>query len=127
MALNTKELFLSPDPDDFDVLNTSLTPPTPVEPAAVVDPVPTPAFSPNNTLRRSTCQTMTEELQALEKTHTWDLVDLSPNKTPIGCKWIYKIKTHSDGIIECYKARLIAKGYTQEYVIDYEGTFAPVA
>jgi len=70
---------------------------------------------------------MDEELQALEKTHTWDYVDLPPGKRPIGCKWIYKIKTHFDGTIERYKARLVAKGYSQEYGIDYEETFAHVA
>ena len=45
----------------------------------------------------------------------------------VGCKWIYKIRTRSDGSIEHYKARLVVKGFTQEYVIDYEETFAPVA
>ncbi|KAL4035483.1 hypothetical protein IC575_004176 [Cucumis melo] len=77
--------------------------------------------------RRSTRKAMNDELQALEKTHTWDYVDLPPGKRPISCKWIYKIKTHSDGTIEHYKARLVAKGYFQEYGIDYEETFAPVA
>ena len=47
---------------------------------------------------------MQEELKALHKTHTWDIVDLPPGKTAIACKWVYKIKTHSDGSIERYKA-----------------------
>ena len=45
----------------------------------------------------------------------------------VGCKLIYKIKTRSNGSIECYKVRLVAKGFTQEYGIDYEETFALVA
>ena len=70
---------------------------------------------------------MKEELDALHKTGTWDLVDLPPGKSAIGCKWIYKIKTRSDRTVDRYKARLVARGFTQEYGIDYEETFAPVA
>ena len=55
------------------------------------------------------------------------MVILPPKKSVVGCKWIYKIKTHSDGSIKQYKACLIAKGFTQEYGINYEETFAPVA
>ena len=69
---------------------------------------------------------MQVELQALAKTGTWDLVDLSPGKTPVGCKWVYKIKTHSDGSIKRYKSLIVAKEFAQEYGIDYEGTFSLV-
>ena len=70
---------------------------------------------------------MKEELDALYKNHTWDLVTLPPGKSVVGCKWIYKIKTRSDEFIERYKTRLVAKGFTHEYEIDYEETFTPVA
>ena len=70
---------------------------------------------------------MFEELDALHKNHTWDMVDLSPGQSIVGCRWVYKIKTKTDGSVKRYKAHLVAKGFTQEYGIDYEETFAPVA
>ena len=70
---------------------------------------------------------MKEELDTLSKNHTWDLVTLPPGKSVVGCKWIYKIKTHSNGSIERYKTRLIVKSFTQEYGVDYEETFTLVA
>jgi hypothetical protein len=61
------------------------------------------------------------------KKKTWDLVKLPAGKKPVGCKWVYNVKYGVDGSIERYKARLMAKGYTQTYGIDYLETFAPVA
>ena len=70
---------------------------------------------------------MAEEIAALERTGTWDLVSPPSGARPITCKWVYKIKTHSDGSLARYKARLVARGFQQEQGRDYDETFAPVA
>ena len=41
--------------------------------------------------------------------------------------WIYKIQDAIDGIIERYKERFVARGFSHKEGIDYEDTFAPVA
>ena len=65
---------------------------------------------------------MAEELAALERTGTWDLVSLPPGVRPITCNWVYKVKTRSDGSLERYKARLMARGFQQERGHDYSET-----
>uniref|UniRef100_A0A2N9FVK1 Reverse transcriptase Ty1/copia-type domain-containing protein n=1 Tax=Fagus sylvatica TaxID=28930 RepID=A0A2N9FVK1_FAGSY len=92
------------------------------------NPVNTTASKPRRSHRASSDplwqQTMKEVLDALLKTGTWDLVDFPASKSTIGCKWVYKIKTRSDGTVDRYNACLVAKGFTQEYGIDYDETFA---
>jgi hypothetical protein len=67
-----------------------------------------------------------EEMNALRKNGTWELVDLPRDKKTVGCKWVFSVKYKADGSIERYKARLVAKGFTQTYGMDYQEMFAPV-
>ncbi|GJS89552.1 reverse transcriptase domain-containing protein [Tanacetum coccineum] len=50
-----------------------------------------------------------------------------PNYKTVGSKWLFKKKTDMDGIVHTYKDRLVGKGYTQTYRVNYEETFSPVA
>ncbi|RVX06515.1 Retrovirus-related Pol polyprotein from transposon RE1 [Vitis vinifera] len=68
-----------------------------------------------------------DEIDALEKNGTWTITNLPIGKRLVGCKWIFTIKYKADGSIERFKARLVARGFTQSYGIDYHETFAPVA
>ena len=68
---------------------------------------------------------MDEEMVALWKNDTWDLVPLPKGKSSVGCR--YALKTLPDGSIDRLKARLMAKGYTQIYGVDFYDTFSPVA
>lgn len=69
---------------------------------------------------------MNSKIQALEDNGTWTYTTLPQNKKPIQCHWVYKIKYQADGSIEKYKARLIAKGYSQVQGEDLTETFAPM-
>ena len=72
-------------------------------------------------------QAMKEEMKSLEKHGTWALVEKPKNCNVVGCRWVLGIKRHADGSNERYKARLCAQGFTQEYGVDYEETYSPVA
>ena len=69
---------------------------------------------------------MEEEIESMNANQVWDLVDLLLERRSIGNKWILKIKRKANGSIERYKARLVAKTYTQEEGIDYEDTFLSI-
>ena len=56
---------------------------------------------------------MQDEYNALIENNTWSLTELPKGATPIGCKWIFKIKYNADGTFQRHKARLVAKGFHQ--------------
>ncbi|KAL0463707.1 UNVERIFIED_CONTAM: Retrovirus-related Pol polyprotein from transposon RE2 [Sesamum latifolium] len=78
-------------------------------------------------LRAEWVEAMHQELLALEKNDTWEVVPLPPGKTAIGCKWVYKLKLKDDGSVDRCKAWLVAKGFNQVEGVDYVEVFSPVA
>ena len=66
-----------------------------------------------------------QEYDALIKRKTWELVPLPAGRKTVRCKWVFKKKMHADGTVARYKARLCAKGFTQQYGLDYLDTFSP--
>lgn len=69
---------------------------------------------------------MSEEFDAVNRNHTYDLVPPRPNQNVTDTKWIYTLKCFPDGTVRRNKSRLVARGYNQRYGIDYAETFSPV-
>uniref|UniRef100_A0A2N9ILE2 Reverse transcriptase Ty1/copia-type domain-containing protein n=1 Tax=Fagus sylvatica TaxID=28930 RepID=A0A2N9ILE2_FAGSY len=70
---------------------------------------------------------MDSKLGSMYSNKVWELVVAPSGIKPIGCKWIYKRKRGIDGKVEIFKARLVAKVFTQKEGIGYEETFSLVA
>ena len=70
---------------------------------------------------------MNEELNQIQRTHTWELIARPKDKNVVGTKWIFKNKLNENGEIINNKARLVCKGYSQVEGIDFEETFSLVA
>ena len=69
-----------------------------------------------------------EEYESLIKNHTWDLVeDLPDGRKLVTCRWLFKHKRDALGRIIRFKARLVGRGFTQVYGVDFMETYAPVA
>jgi hypothetical protein len=89
---------------------------------------------PQNTEEALTCENskewecaMHEEYNSLMANNTWTLVPLHAGRKPVSCKWVFKIKQGENGEVEHYKAKLVARGFTETYRGDYNETFSPVA
>jgi Reverse transcriptase (RNA-dependent DNA polymerase)/gag-polypeptide of LTR copia-type/GAG-pre-integrase domain/Integrase core domain len=66
-----------------------------------------------------------EEINSLNANGTWDIVPLPPDRKAIGSKWVFKVKRNADGSVERYKARVVAKGFSQRPGVDYTEVFSP--
>jgi histone deacetylase 1/2 len=71
-------------------------------------------------------EAMEQEYQALLRNETCTLVSPPPRVNIIDSKRVFKVKKHSDGTIERYKGRVVARGFRQRFGLDYEDTFSPV-
>ncbi|KAH9660405.1 hypothetical protein KPL70_024186 [Citrus sinensis] len=69
---------------------------------------------------------MQEEIEALHKNKTWELVPLPHERKAIGNKWVYKIKRDGNDQVERYRARLVVKGCAQKEGINFNEIFSPV-
>ena len=68
-----------------------------------------------------------EEVMGLLENGTFTIEQLPHGRTPIGCRWVFKLKRKPDGSIDRYKGRLVAKGFSQRPGIDFDQTFSPTA
>ena len=69
---------------------------------------------------------MKDEMKALDKNATWDLVELPKDRKTVGCKWVYKLKRVVDDKEDRYKTRLVVKGFSQKAGTEFHEIFSPV-
>ncbi|POS87834.1 hypothetical protein EPUL_000747 [Erysiphe pulchra] len=68
-----------------------------------------------------------EEMDALSRYSTFEIVPRPKDRNVVGSKRVFKVKHKADVSIERYKARLVAKEFSQQPGTDYDDTYAPVA
>jgi hypothetical protein len=70
---------------------------------------------------------MIEEYDSILKNDLWAVVPRPHGKSMVTSKRIYKIKHAVDGSVEKFKARFVARGFSQKEGIDYDEIFAPIS
>jgi Reverse transcriptase (RNA-dependent DNA polymerase)/gag-polypeptide of LTR copia-type len=66
-----------------------------------------------------------EEILSLTANGTWTEEIQPDGANLVSTKWVFTVKTYPDGTLERFKARLVARGFSQVYGEDYTDTFAP--
>ena len=68
-----------------------------------------------------------EEYHSIMKNNIWEIVPGPEGKSMVTSRWLYKLKHVADGSVEKYKARFVARGFSQVEGVDYDETFSLVA
>ena len=68
-----------------------------------------------------------DEYHSIMKNDVWEIVSRPEGKSVVTSRSLYKLKHAADGRVEKYKARFVARGFSQIEGVDYDETFAPVA
>ena len=68
---------------------------------------------------------MQDEMESLQKNHTYEVVKLPKGKKALKNKWVFKLKKDGSGVVK-HKARLVVKGFLQKKGIDFDEIFSPV-
>jgi hypothetical protein len=66
-----------------------------------------------------------DELLKLQALDTWEFADLPDGKRPVGSKWVFTVKYTPTGLLDRFKARLVAQGFSQVPGDDFTETFSP--
>ena len=75
--------------------------------------------------RKEWKRAMNDEIESHIKNGTREIVPKPKDKRLISCKWVFKLKRNAEGLISHYKGRLVARGFSQKYGVDYDEVFAP--
>ncbi|KAG7001248.1 Retrovirus-related Pol polyprotein from transposon TNT [Fusarium oxysporum f. sp. conglutinans] len=68
------------------------------------------------------------ELRSLLTKGNWRMLDRNQaHNRPLTVKWVFKVKKNEDGNLDKFKARLVVRGFEQQFGFDYNQTFASVA
>jgi hypothetical protein len=92
------------------------------EPTSYIDAISDPLYS------SQWEKAIAEEKQNLHSHGTWEYTDIDNipcTRKLIGCRWVFKVKNHPDGLPSRFKARLVAQGFFQIYGVDFTETYAP--
>ena len=70
---------------------------------------------------------MEEEYNSLQSNKVWKLEQLPNGTKPLKGKWHFAVKYNADGTVNKYKARFVAKGFSQKEGVDYNETYSLTA